>query len=164
MTKLQTGATSEAEIVRRRRQGIYALTAFCGLFFCGGIVVTYIIAWRYGYGTGFGDGHLIPAGTGDARGGHGFFGDMAILICTFVVDVALLGVWYWLITRLDSISADDPLPPDDGADLIRDENWYYVQVPVLTKLIMGVAVACIVGLSLGAAVILPVALIRFGWS
>ena len=66
-----------------------------------------------------------------------FLGDTAILIGTFVVDVALLGAWYWLITRVDSISADDPLPPDDGADLTRDENWYYVQVPVLTKVIIG---------------------------
>src|ERR1700758_2447084 len=108
MTAAQTGPT-EAEVIRRRRQGIYALTGFCALFFGGGIFLTYVLAGYYGYGTGFGDGHLVAAGTGDARGGHGFLGDTVILIGTFAVDVALLGVWYWLLTRVDSISADDPL-------------------------------------------------------
>ncbi|MEB4212161.1 hypothetical protein [Mycobacterium sp. 94-17] len=156
--------SDEDEVIRRRRQGIYALTGFCAVFFGGGMIITYVLAARYGYGTGFGDGHLLPAGTGDVRSGHGFLGDAAILFGTFVIDALLLGAWCWLITRLDSVSADDPLAPDDGGDLTRNESWYYVRVPVLTKVIMGIAVACIVGLSVGAAAILPLALLRYGWS
>ncbi|MGC1804276.1 MAG: hypothetical protein WA752_09655 [Mycobacterium sp.] len=163
MTTHLQQSTGEAETIRRRRQGIYALTAFCALFFGGGAVLTYVVAAAYGYGTGFGDGHILPAGTGDHRGGHGFFGDSAILLGTLAVDAALFGAWHWLVSRLDSVSADDPLAPDDGADLTEDENWYYVEIPVLTKVIMGIAIACIAGLSIGAAAILPMALVRYGW-
>jgi hypothetical protein len=143
---------------------VIALTAFCWLFFGGWIVASYVIALAHGYGTGFGDGRLLPAGTGDDKGGTGFLGDSAIITGTLVFDFGLLFMWQWLIPRLDGVSDDNPLPPSDGADLSIEESWYYVASPGLRKMFVITGWACTAGLSLFAAAILPLALLRYGWS
>lgn len=126
--------------VRQRRQAVIALTVFCWLFFIGAIAASYVIALAHGYGTGFGDGRLLPAGTGADKGGTGFLGDAAILFGTLILDFGLLFVWQWLMTRLDGASEDDPLPAPDGADLSQEDNWYYVYSPGLMKMFAAVVV------------------------
>lgn len=151
---------TETDVIRGRRHAIYALVAFCAVFFIGGVVVSYVVAAKYGYGSGFGDGRLAPLGTVE---GHGFVGDVAILGGAFVVDVGILFGWYWLISRLEAPAEDDPLPADDGADLSRDESWYLIHVPNLTRVLIGIAVFCTAGVAILAASILPVVLLRYGW-
>jgi hypothetical protein len=152
------------QAVRARKQAVFALTIFCAVFFVGAIIVSYIVAFAHGHGTGIGDGRIVPAGTGEIKSGQGFFGDSAILVGTVAIDVALLGAWHWLVSRLDGFSDDNPMPADDGADLSLERNWYYVDSPGLLKVFVVTAWVCIAGLSLCAAAILPLALIRFGWS
>jgi hypothetical protein len=156
--------TRDPAAVRQRRQAVIALTAFCWIFFIGAIAASYVIALAHGYGTGFGDGRLLPAGTGDDKGGTGFFGDSAILIGTLAIDFGLLFIWQWLMSRLDGASDDDPLPAADGADLSQEASWYYVHSPGLMKMFVITGWACIAGLSMFAALILPLALLRYGWS
>jgi hypothetical protein len=151
---------TEADLVKGRRHAIYALVVFCAVFFLGGIVLSYIVAASYGYGTGFGDGRPEPVKVAQ---GHGFFGDGAILAGSFFFDGAVVFAWYWLISRLEAPASDDPLPVDDGADLSRDENWYFIPVPRLTKVLTGVAVLCTIGVALLASSNLPIVLLRFGW-
>ena len=150
--------------VRQRRQAVIALTVFCWLFFIGAIEASYVIALAHGYGTGFGDGRLLPAGTGADKGGTGFLGDAAILIGTLILDFGLLFMWQWLIARLDGAADDDPLPAADGGDLSDEASWYYVRSPGLLKMFVITGWACIGGLSIFAALILPLALLRYGWS
>lgn len=149
-----------AAAVRGRRRAIYVLTAFCFTFFAGWIAASYAVAVSHGYGTGFGDGVVKPIGPAH---GHGFFGDLAILAGNALVVAGVLSCWHWLLTRLDPITADDPLPPDDGADLTDDMNWYYIQIPRLTKVLVVIAGFCTIGVSVLMAAVLPVVLIRFGW-
>jgi len=151
---------TETDVIKGRRHAIYVLVAFCAVFFIGGIIVSYAVAANYGYGTGFGDGRLAPVGTVH---GQGFIGDSAILGGAFVLDVAILFAWYWLISRLEAPAEDDPLPADDGADLSRDESWYFIQVPNLTRVLIGIAVFCTAGVAILGASILPVVLLRYGW-
>jgi hypothetical protein len=151
---------TETDVIRGRRHAIYALVALCAVFFIGGIIVSYVVAAKYGYGSGFADGRLAPLGTVK---GQGFVGDGAILGGAFVVDVGILFAWYWLISRLEAPAEDDPLPADDGADLSRDESWYFIQVPNLTRVLIGIAVFCTAGVAILAASILPVVLLRYGW-
>jgi hypothetical protein len=158
MMKLQTA--DEAGVIRGRRQAIYALVAFCAVFFIGGIIVSYVVAAHYGYGFGFGDGFVkqppVPRGSG-------FFVDIAILTANAALDSAILFAWYWLMSRLEAVCGDDPLSPDDGADLRCEESWYYIQIPALTRVLVAIAGFCLVGVSLAAASMLPVVLIRYGW-
>jgi hypothetical protein len=61
-------------------------------------------------------------------------------------------------------SVDDPVAPDDDdVDLSDGASWYVVQVPTLTKLLMAVAISCLVGIVVGASAVLPVVTIRYGW-
>jgi hypothetical protein len=151
---------TETDVIRGRRHAIYALVTFCAVFFVGGIIVSYLVAANYGYGSGFGDGKLAPLGTVQ---GQGFVGDGVILGGAFVLDIGILFAWYWLISRLEAPAEDDPLLSDDGADLSLDESWYYIQVPNLTKILIGIAVFCTAGVAILAASILPVVLLRYGW-
>ncbi|MEB4210612.1 hypothetical protein [Mycobacterium sp. 94-17] len=150
----------EEQAIQGRKHAIYALTAFCFLFFGGWIVASYAVALHYGYGTGIGDGVVKPIGPSH---GHGFLGDLLILAGNAAVVGALLYCWHWLQSRLEAITADDPLPPDDGADLSKDANWYYIQIPGLTKFLVAIAAFCTVGVSVLMAAVLPVVLLRFGW-
>jgi hypothetical protein len=150
--------------VRQRRQAVVALTSFCFVFFVGAVAASYAIAISHGYGTGFGDGRELAAGTGSDKGGTGFYGDAAILIGTLAIDFGLLFMWHWLMSRLDGVSDDNPLPEPDGADLSREESWYYVYSPGLMKVFVGTGWVCIAGLSFFAAAILPWALLRYGWN
>jgi hypothetical protein len=151
---------NETNVTKGRRHAIYVLVAFCAVFFIGGIIVSYVVAANYGYGTGFGDGKLAPVGTVQ---GQGLIGDSAILGGAFVLDAGILLAWYWLISRLEAPADDDPLPVGDGADLSRDESWYFIQVPNLTRVLIGIAVFCTGGVAILAASILPVVLLRYGW-
>ncbi|WP_156751513.1 hypothetical protein [Mycobacterium sp. 1245111.1] len=159
-----TGPARDLVAVRYRRQAVTALTTFCFLFFSAGIVISYILALTHGYGTGFGDGRQLPAGTGAHKGGTGFFGDLAILIGTLVLDFALLFGWHWLMLRLDGVADDNPLPAPDDADLSQEASWYYVYSPGLLKVFVVTGWACVAGLSFFAAAILPLALFRYGWN
>ena len=153
-------AESEAVVVRGRRRAIYVLVAFCAVFFVVGITASYVVAAHHGYGTGIGDGFTdaVPRPSGS-----GFLGDLAILGGNFILDIGILFFWYWVISRLEAISGDDPAPPDDGADLRSEESWYYIHVPGLTRVLVVIASFCTVGVSVLVAAILPVVLIRFGW-
>lgn len=150
----------ETTATRDRRHAVYALVTFCAVFFVGAIAVSYVVAAHYGFGTGFGDGKLAPVGKPH---GHGFFGDAAVMAGALLIDAAFLFAWTWLIPRLEAPTSDDPLPPGDEADLSRDENWYCVQVPGLTRVLTVIAVFCTIGVALLASSNLPIVLIRFGW-
>jgi hypothetical protein len=161
----RTYSAAERKVMAGRRHAIYALVAFCAAFFIVSIVASYLVAAHYGFGTGFGDGFVRedpkPEGTG-------FWGDAAILIGNTVVVALIFGIWCWLLSRLEAISADDPVLPEgtavvQGVDPTSDESWYYVQIPVLTKALTAVAVICLAGVALFGAALLPLALIRYGW-
>jgi len=164
MTAQAVLAVRNPEAVRKRRQAVMALTAFCFAFFVVAIGASYAIALAHGYGTGVGDGRELPAGTGADKSGTGFFGDAAILIGTLAIDFGLLFMWQWLMSRLDGVSDDNPLATPDGADLSCEDSWYYVYSPRLMKVFVVTGWVCIGGLSFFAAAILPWALMRYGWN
>jgi hypothetical protein len=148
---------------RQRKHGIYVLAGVCVAFFVVVISACYIAAAVHGYGTGFGDGKEIAARL-PPLGGTGFWGDFGLLAGAVVIDLVILSVWYLAASRMDNPSVDDPVAPDDGdVDLNVGASWYVVQVPTLTKFLMGVAVSCLVGIVIGASAVLPVVAIRYGW-
>ena len=151
---------ADANAETRRRQGVYGLVGFCTVFFVGSIAISYVVAAHYGYGTGFGDSRPAPVGT---IRGQGFFGDAAILAGAFALDLLIVYVWYWLISRLDTPTSEEALTFTDDVDLTDDENWYAVRVPTLTKILTGVALFCLVGVALVAPLNLPIVVLRYGW-
>jgi hypothetical protein len=148
---------------RQRKRGIYVLAGVCVAFFVVVISACYIAAAGYGYGTGFGDGKELPERL-PPLGGTGFWGDLGLLAGTVALDLLILFVLYLLAARMENPSVDDPVAPDDGdVDLNDDASWYVVQVPTLTKLLMAVAISCVVGIVVGASAVIPVVTIRYGW-
>ncbi|MGO8851276.1 hypothetical protein [Mycobacterium sp.] len=148
---------------RQRKRGIYVLAGVCVAFFVVVISACYIAAAKYGYGTGFGDGKELPARI-PPLGGTGFWGDLGLLAGTVALDLVILFVWYLAASRMDNPSVDDPVAPDDGdVDLNDGASWYVVQVPTLTRLLMVVAISCLVGIVIGASAVIPVVAIRYGW-
>ena len=148
---------------RQRKRGIYVLAGVCVAFFVVVISACYIAAAQYGYGTGFGDGKELPARI-PPLGGTGFWGDFGLLAGAVAVDAVILFVWYLAESRMENPSVDDPVAPDDGdVDLNDTASWYVVQVPTLTRLLMAVAVFCLVGIVVGASAVIPVVAIRYGW-
>jgi hypothetical protein len=147
---------------RQRKRGIYVLAGVCVAFFVVAIAACYIAAAVHGYGTGFGDGKEIPARLPPR--GTGFWGDLGLLAGAVVVDLIVLFVWYLAASRMENPSIDDPVAPDDAdVDLSDGAFWYVVQVPTLTKFLMGVAICCLVGIVVGASAVIPVVAIRYGW-
>jgi hypothetical protein len=148
---------------RQRKRGVYMLAGICVAFFVLVVSACYIAAAGYGYGTGFGDGKELPERL-PPLGGTGFWGDLGLLAGAVVIDLLILVVWYLAESRMEQPSVDDPVAPDDGDVNLRDgASWYVVQVPILTKLLMAVAISCLVGIVVGASAVLPVVAIRYGW-
>jgi hypothetical protein len=148
---------------RQRRRGIYVLAGVCVAFFVVVISACYIAAAVHGYGTGFGDGKDIPARL-PKLGGTGFWGDLGLLAGAVVIDLVILFVWALAASRMENPSIDDPVAPDTADVDLRDgASWYLVQVPTLTKLLMGVAISCLVGIVVGASAVIPVVALRYGW-
>ena len=155
----------EPEWLRRRRHAIYALVVLCVLFLVCWITFDFVQAAQHGFGSGFGDGHIISSAAPRPHG-TGFCGDLLRLNITLAVDAVLLGCWYWLLSRLDSPSDDDlvtPLP-EDLVDKELDSSWYIVKVPKVTTTLVALATGSLILLALLGAAILPTALIRFGWN
>jgi hypothetical protein len=156
-------ATSDDRAYQRRKRGIYVLAWSIVAFFVVAIATCYIVALAYGYGTGFGDGKEVSSRI-RPLGGTGFGGDLGLLLLVVVTDVMFLYVWYWAMSRLDNVSADDPVAPDDrDLDLNDPASWYTVQVPGLTKILTVLAITCLGGIVIGAAGLIPVVAIRYGW-
>jgi hypothetical protein len=148
---------------RQRRRGIYVLAGVCVAFFVVVIAACYIAAAVYGYGTGFGDGKELPERL-PPLGGTGFWGDLGLLAGAIVIDLVILLVWYMAASRMENPSVDDPVAPDEGdIDLADGASWYVVQVPALTKMLIVVAIGCVVGIVVGASAVIPVVAIRYGW-
>jgi hypothetical protein len=148
---------------RQRRRGVYVLAWATVAFFALAIGISYAVAISHGYGTGFGDGREILSRV-IPWGGTGFWGDLGLLAGTAVTDVIALYVWYYAASRLDNMTKDDPVAPDNElVDLNEPASWYVVQVPALTKVLTVVAVVCLLGIVVGAAVLLPVVTIRYGF-
>lgn len=148
---------------RQRRRGIYVLSWSTVAFFVIAIAVSYAVALAHGYGTGLGDGrelveHVRPwAGTG-------FWGDLGLLAGTAALDAAMLALWYFAASRLDNMTRDEPIGPDaDDVDMNDAASWYVVNVPGLTKSLTVVALVCLLGIVIGAAVLLPVVTVRYGF-
>jgi hypothetical protein len=148
---------------RQRRRGVYALAWATVAFFVLAIGISYAVAIAHGYGTGFGDGREITSRVIPWHG-TGFWGDLGLLAGTAVTDVIALYVWYYAASRLDNITKDDPVgADDDDIDVNESASWYVVQVPGLTKVLTVVAVVCLIGIVVGAAALLPVVAIRYGF-
>jgi hypothetical protein len=152
----QVDATQDSDL-RRRRHAVNALAAFGLLFFVVWISVNVIQAVVQSHGLGFGDGHVQPGQVGD-QAGHGWLGDTAVLAATMAVDALLVGAWVWMAPRLRIVGGQEPSPED-----VAQEDWYVLPIPNLTRVLVGVGIACAVGVSVCGAVILPVILIRYGW-
>ncbi|MDT5004004.1 MAG: hypothetical protein QOJ24_1180 [Mycobacterium sp.] len=148
---------------RQRKRGIYVLAGVCVAFFVLVISACYIAAVGYGYGTGFGDGKELPEHL-PVLGGNGFWGDLGLLAGAVALDLLILFVWYFAASRMEQPSVDDPVAPDDGdVDLSNGASWYVVQVPTVTKLLMAVAISCLIGIVIGASAVIPVVALRYGW-
>lgn len=148
---------------RQRKRGIYVLAGVCVAFFVVVISACYIAAAAYGYGAGFGDGKELPARI-PPLGGTGFWGDLALLAGAVGLDVVILAVWYLAASRMENPSIDDPVAADGGdVDLNDGASWYVVEVPMLTKFLIVVAISCLIGISIGASAVIPVVAIRYGW-
>ena len=148
---------------RQRKRGIYVLAGICVAFFAIAIGACYIAAAAHGYGTGLGDGKELPDRM-PPLGGTGFWSDLGLLAGCVAVDVVILFVWYLAASRMDNPSVDDPVAPNTGdVDLNDGASWYVVQVPALTKLLMAVAISCLVGITIGASAVIPVVAVRYGW-
>lgn len=148
---------------RQRRRAVVVLAWSTVVFFAGAIAVSYAVALAHGYGTGFGDGREITSRVIPLHG-TGFWGDLGLLALTFAMDAAMLTVWYFAASRLDNLTADDPVAPDDpDVDLNDAASWYVVNVPRLTRSLYVVAIVCLLGIVTGAAVLLPVVTLRYGF-
>jgi hypothetical protein len=148
---------------RQRRRGVYVLAWATVAFFALAIGISYAVAISHGYGTGFGDGREITSRLIPWRG-TGFWGDLGLLAGTAVTDVIALYIWYYAASRLDNMTKDNPVDADDDdVDLNEPASWYVVQVPGLTKVLTVVAVVCLIGIVVGAAALLPVVTIRYGF-
>lgn len=148
---------------RQRKRGIYFLTGVCVAFFVIVIAACYVAAGAYGYGSGFGDGKELPDRI-PTLSGTGFWGDLGLLAGGFALDLVIMYAWYLAASRMDNPSIDDPVAPDlADVDLNDAESWYVVQVPGLTKTLMGVAIFCLVAIVIGVSAVLPVVTIRYGW-
>jgi hypothetical protein len=148
---------------RQRKRGIYVLAGICVAFFVVVVSACYIAAAGHGYGTGFGDGRELPERL-PPLGGTGFWSDLGLLVGAVALDLLILLVWYLAESRMEKPCVDDPVASDDGdVDLSDGASWYVVQVPTLTKLLMAVAISCLVGIVIGASAVLPVVAIRYGW-
>jgi hypothetical protein len=148
---------------RQRKRGIYMLAGICVGFFVIVVSACYIAAAGYGYGTGLGDGKELPERL-PPLGGTGFWGDLALLASAVALDLLILFVWYLAESRMEQPSVDDPVAPDNGDVDLRDgASWYVVQVPTLTKLLMAVAISCLVGIVVGASAVIPYVSLRYGW-
>lgn len=148
---------------QQRKRGIYVMAWSTVVFFIGAIAASYAVAIAHGYGTGFGDGREI-ADRVKPWSGTGFWGDFGILAGTAAIVVIALYSWYYIASRLDNFTSDDPVAPDNAdVDLNEPSSWYVVQVPGLVKSLYVVAIVCLLGVVLGAAVLLPVVTIRFGF-
>lgn len=159
----QAPLTDYDRVYRQRKRGIYVLAWSTVAFFLVAIAACYISAVAHGYGTGFGDGKEISSRV-VPLGGTGFWGDLALLAGTILIDVLVIFVWYYVMSRLDNIGPDNPVAPDDRQlDLNDPASWYVVQVPGLTKSLTVVAITCLIGIVIGAAVLLPVVSIRYGF-
>lgn len=143
--------------LRRRRHAVNALAAFGLLFFVGWISVNVIQALVQGHGLGIGDGHVQPGQVG-AQTGHGWLGDIGVLATTVAFDALIVGAWAWLAPRLRIEGGQEPNPEE-----VAQENWYVLPIPNLTRVLVGVGIACAVGVSLCGAVLFPLILIRYGW-
>jgi hypothetical protein len=143
--------------LRRRRHAVNALAAFGVLFFVGWISVNVIQALVQGHGLGIGDGYVQPGRVGD-QSGHGWLGDAGLLLATMAVDAIIIGAWAWLAPRLHIEGGQEPSPEE-----VAEESWYVLPIPNLTRVLIGVGIACAVGVSLCGAVIFPLILIRYGW-
>lgn len=143
--------------VRRRRHAVTALSVFGVVFFVGWISVNVIQAAMQGHGLGIGDGFVQAGRVGD-QSGRGWLGDTGILVATIAVDALLVAVWAWLAPRLQIEGGAEPSPAE-----VAEESWYIMPVPNLTRILIGVGIACAVGVSLCGAVLFPVILIRYGW-
>jgi hypothetical protein len=143
--------------LRRRRNAVNALAAFGVLFFVGWISVNVIQALVQGHGLGIGDGRVQPNQVGD-QAGLGWLGDTGVLATTLAVDALIIGAWAWLAPRLHMEGGKEPSPEE-----VAQESWYVLPIPNLTRVLVGVGIACAVGVSLCGAVIFPLILIRYGW-
>ena len=154
---MSTSLDNAAVDLRRRRQAVNALAAFGLLFFVGWISVNVIQALVQGHGLGIGDGHVRPGQVGD-QSGHGWLGDTAVLAATIAVDALLVGAWVWMAPRLRIVGGKEPSPEE-----VAQEDWYVLPIPNLTRILVGVGIACAVGVSVCGAVLFPVILVRYGW-
>jgi hypothetical protein len=143
--------------LRRRRHAVNALAAFGVLFFVGWISANVIQALVQGHGLGLGDGHVQVGQVGD-QSGHGWLGDAGFLVATMAVDALIIGAWAWLAPRLRIEGGPEPSPEE-----VAMESWYVLPIPHLTRVLIGVGIACAVGVSLCGAVLFPLILIRYGW-
>lgn len=147
----------------QRQRGIYVLSWSTVAFFVIAIAVSYAVALAHGYGTGFGDGRELAERV-RPWAGTGFWGDLGLLAGTAALDAAMLALWYFLASRLDNMTRDEPIAPDaEDVDLNDAASWYVVNVPALTKSLTVVALVCLLGIVIGAAVLLPVVTVRYGF-
>jgi hypothetical protein len=146
--------------IAMRRKGINAMLIFGIGFIVVSMIITYSIALHYGYGTGFGDGHDIPSKMPKPHG-TGFLGDMGLLVLALSIDVGLITLWGYVVSRLAAGGPDSP-PVTDFPQ--QDDEWYVVPRPGLVRALVPVAWIAIIGIRALEIGLLPWVLIKFGWS
>src|SRR3981189_180645 len=151
--------TFDADVrMAERYKAVKALCWFAVVFFLVLWTMTLVPAIRLGYGTGFGDGHLITDRLKQPAG-HGVWGHTVRFAAMMALDLGLVAAWSWLGRRLGDDLGPLPAPTSTPAS----DDWYVLDIPRITKVLMGVAILCVVVIVITAVVLFPLILIRYGW-
>lgn len=142
-------------LLERKRQAIVALSWFSAAFFAVGLGLTVAQGLRVGYGVI--NGRLREADRIDVQG-TGIFGDAGILVLTVVANLLLMLAWGWIGERVGDDRNEDP-----ARGAVPSGSWYLIDIPRTTRVLLAVAIFCVVAIVITAVLLFPLILIRYGW-
>ena len=173
MTIIETGLTEQShtdavvhasrrtELLKRRKQAIQFLLWLGVTFMLGGIVISVIQAFYYGYGLFLQDNvhyDRLPMPTGSAS----IWPSLLAIALTTVICSALIRLWTWVGDRVGDLSLlDEPQAQIDEG--LKDEDFFVIHMPRVVTWLTRFAVLCIVVISASMVLLVPVVLIKFGW-
>jgi hypothetical protein len=141
--------------LKRQRQAISALAWFGVIFFAGWITVGVVQAVNHGYGLIH--GRVLENEVGDQRG-HGWLVDLLLLAGAGAACGLLVGAWRWVVSRLRIGSESIATPAE-----VEEQPFYLIDIPRITRVLVGVGIACTIGVAVCGALLFPIILLKYGW-